>query len=84
MEDKKEYPVSEQTDAEQNTPETPSVHTDEEHTHSNYHYALKVLGILLIIILIIVILKASGVSIAIKDWLMTAAQASFRLPRFLP
>ena len=84
MEDKKEYPVSEQTDAEQNTPDVSPAHADEEHTHSNYRFAPKVLGILLIIILIIVILKASGVSIAIKDWLMTAVQGSFRMPRFLP
>ncbi|MBQ2667875.1 MAG: hypothetical protein IJF56_04530 [Clostridia bacterium] len=84
MENNKEHPVAEQTEAEQNTPETSPAHPDEEHTHSNYRFALKVLGILLIIILIIVILQASGVSIAIKDWLMTAVRIFPHLPLFHP
>lgn len=54
--------------AEQDTSHTTN-HPDEEHAHGNYMFAFKVLCILLAIILIIVILKASGVPIAIKDWL---------------
>ena len=57
---------------------------DEEHAHGTYMFALKVLAILAVIILIIVILKATGVPIAIKDWLAAvsdciAASGVFRL-----
>ena len=46
---------------------------DEEHAHGNYRFALKVLIILAAIILVIVILKATGVPIAIKDWLVAVS-----------
>lgn len=50
---------------------------DEEHAHGNYMFAVKVLAILAAIILIIVILKASGVPIAIKDWLAAVSDCVF-------
>lgn len=53
----------------ENAPTANSAPTEEEHTHGNYLFALKVLAVLAAIILIIIILKASGVPIAIKDWL---------------
>lgn len=49
--------------------EAEHVHSDEEHLHSNYMFALKIVAVLLAIIIVIIILKASGVPIAIKDWL---------------
>ena len=55
---------------------------EEEHGHGNYIFALKVLAVLIGIIIVIVILKASGVPIAIKDWISKAVQsvALFRFP----
>ena len=51
-------------------PDETSEHADEEqHSHGNYMFALKVLAVLLAIIVIIIILKASGVPIAIKEFL---------------
>ena len=60
--------VPETEDALQNAP------AEEENPHGNYLFALKVLGILIAIIIVIVILKASGVPIAIKDWLFGTAE----------
>ncbi|MBP3704687.1 MAG: hypothetical protein J6I98_04040 [Clostridia bacterium] len=52
------------------SPDEPIENADEEqHSHGNYMFALKVLAVLLAIIVIIIILKASGVPIAIKDFL---------------
>lgn len=55
-------------------------HHDEEHAHGNYMFALKVLCILLAIIAVIVILKASGVPIAIKDWLAKSGRLLYARP----
>ena len=59
--------------------ETPAFQTpapEEEHSHGNYIFALKVLAVLVGIIIVIVILKASGVPIAIKDWISKAVQSA--------
>lgn len=65
-----EQPQEEQhvTPAAADTTETAPTPADEEHTHGNYLFAVKVLAVLAGIILLLIILKASGVPIAIKDW----------------
>lgn len=54
---------------ENSTEKKPVEQREEEHGPGNYRFAFKVLLILLVIILIIVVLKATGIPIAIRDWL---------------
>ena len=68
----------------ENTPETAAEHPDEEHVQSNYHYAVKVLLVLLGIILLIVILKVSGVRFAIKDLFSHCITTAAALGAFFP
>ena len=89
MENKKPDPTALHTEEElrepalENTPETAADHPDEEHTQSNYRYAVKVLLVLLGIILLIAILKISGVRFSLKELLpgcIAAAETRFGLP----
>lgn len=67
-------------DKEENTPHKTG--HDEEHTHGDYTFAVKVLAILAAIILVIVILQASGVPVAIRDWLFAAADGTASISSF--